>query len=700
MMGRLGAWLVRSLRAGRGRPAAIILLLVTAATNLQEESPLKAARLALFDAYQTYLPRQRVSGPVVIVAIDEQSLAGFGQWPWPRNQFAALVDRIAQARPAAIGLDVIMPEPDATSPEALARSLPASRGDLKKALTALPTNDSVLAAAIRAAPVVLGAAGVEVATPSTSLGLRVTAVIARGESPMPYVRHYPLVLASLPELQQAAKGQALLSADPERGIVRRLPLVSTVGNTLVPTLSLELLRVGIGEKAVRIETGARGVSAVSVGELRVPTQPTAEAWLHFTPFMPERYLSALDVMNGRFEPDVLRSKLVIVALTGIGLVNYRTTPRGDYVPGVEYHAQLIESFFDGHFLRRPNWMHWVELAFQFVIGALFILTVPKLPPKLALLCGLAVVTLLFAAGFAAFQWAGVLFDAASVGSGVAIVFGSLIGSTFIEADRVRRESQRALQCEREASARVAGELEAARRIQLGSLPRADTVFTRESRFEIASAIEPAREVSGDLYDFFMLDERRVFLLIGDVSGKGLPASLFMSTAKALSKSIALRQRLDMHSILTQANIEIARDNAEAQFVTMIVAVLDADSGKLEYWNAGHDAPLRRSVSIDRLDSALGGPPLCVIKDFEYGSDSVQLERQDAVVFFTDGLTEALNSAGQQYGRQRLDALLMNVARDSTAEQILQEILTDLRAFVSTSEVSDDVTLLVLRWLGE
>src|SRR4029450_10222329 len=108
----------------------------------------------------------------------------------------------------------------------------------------------------------------------------------------------------------------------------------------------------------------------------------------------------------------------------------------------------------------------------------------------------------------------------------------------------------------EASARVAGELEGARRIQLGSLPRADTAFPRESRFEIASALGPARGGGGDLYDFFMRDERRVFLLIGDVSGKGVPASLFMTIARALSKSIALRQRLDVHAIFTQAHVDI------------------------------------------------------------------------------------------------------------------------------------------------
>jgi serine phosphatase RsbU (regulator of sigma subunit)/CHASE2 domain-containing sensor protein len=696
---RLGAWLARALGAGRGRPAALALLVLAAALHLPRDSPLEAARLAFFDACQVWLPRDRVSGPVTIVAIDEASLKAYGQWPWPRNQLAALIERIAQERPAAIGLDIIMPEPDATSPEALARTLSPLQEDLKQALAALPPRDGVLAAAVRAAPVVLGAAGFDAATSATARGLRVRQMAVVGADPLPYVRRYPLVLASLPELQAAARGQALLSADTERGIVRRVPLVAAIGDTLVPTLSLELLRVGIGEEAVRIETGAHGVTAVAVGEVRVPTQTTGEAWVHFSRFMRERYVSALDVMRGRLEPDVLASKLAIVALTGIGLMDYKTTPRGEYVPGAEYHAQLIESFFDGHFLLRPHWMHWAELAVQLGSGAFLILALPALRPRHATLLAVGVFVLVYAAGFASFRWGGLLFDAVSVSVGVTAVFAALIASAFIEADRGRREAQRALQVEREASARVAGELEAARRIQLGILPRADTAFPGEQRFELASALEPARAVGGDLYDFFRLDERRVFLLIGDVSGKGVPASLFMSIAKALAKSIALRQRLELKAVLTQANVEIARDNPEAQFVTMFAAVLDADSGTMEYWNAGHDAPVLRSAGLASLESAAGGPPLCVLDEFEYGSDTVELARRDAVVMFTDGVTEAANAAGELYGRKRLEALLARVPREASADDLLREILADLRAFVGAAEPSDDVTLLVVRWLG-
>src|SRR5262245_48785088 len=120
-MERLAAWLLRSLHLGRGRPAAIaVLLAVTAALYLPAEAPLKRLRLALFDGYQAYLPRELHQERVRIVGIDQSSLETIGQWPWPRNRLAALIDRIAAYRPLAIGLDIIMPEHDAASPEALA----------------------------------------------------------------------------------------------------------------------------------------------------------------------------------------------------------------------------------------------------------------------------------------------------------------------------------------------------------------------------------------------------------------------------------------------------------------------------------------------------------------------------------------------------------------------------------------------------
>ena len=269
---------------------------------------------------------------------------------------------------------------------------------------------------------------------------------------------------------------------------------------------------------------------------------------------------------------------------------------------------------------------------------------------------------------------------------------------FIEADRDRRAAERALQFERESSAKLAGELDAAKRIQLGSLPRASRLLAGVTRFEIESRLEPARQVGGDLYDFFLLDERRLFFVIGDVSGKGLPAVLFMAVTKALAKSLAHRSTGSVGEILQATDAELARENPAALFVTMVAGILDADSGRLELSNAGHDAPWRiTATGITDSLATVGGPPLCVLEDYPYASNAYQLMPGDALCLITDGVTEAMNSAGELYGSQRLALLLSSAPQGAGA--IVAALRNDVRQFVGETEAADDLTLLALRWHG-
>jgi serine phosphatase RsbU (regulator of sigma subunit)/CHASE2 domain-containing sensor protein len=705
MLRRLQTRTLDSLRAGQGRPLALVLAaLLAAALALPGDGPLPALRLALFDQYQVWLPRTRESGPVQIIAIDEASLKEYGQWPWPRTRLAQLIGRVAAQQPLAIGLDILMPESDLTSPEALASRLPP--GALRDELAALPANDEVLANAMRRAPVVLGAAGFKHATATTSDALRVWPVRVSGQSaaalPVPV---YPQALASLPLLQAAARGQGLLNGELEKGVVRRMPLVSKVHETLVPSLAMELLRVATGTAGTDIAAGRDGMREVGIGDLHVPTMPDGVVWVNFSAPAPERYLSALDLMQGRVDAAALQNKIVIIAQTGLGLADYKTNARGDVLPGVDVHAQLIESFFDGAFLQRPGWMRWAEVALFAASSLLLVWFVPLLRLRAALPLVGGLTLLLVGAGAGLFARAGLLFDAAGVVVAMALVCLSLLASMLAAAVRDRKRSERALQLARESAARTAGELNAARRIQMASLPQPGSAFPGECRFALDALLEPAREVGGDLYDFFMLDRDRVFFMIGDVSGKGLPASLFMVVAKALSKSIALRGGTDMAGIMHAANQELVRENPEMLFVTSVAGILDASSGEVALCNAGHDAPRRIGADgrVSRLQSA-DGPPLCVMDDFDYPVQQYRLMPGESLCLTTDGITEAMNGAGELYGNERLDALLaamqpVSGAAGASPDAIVQAVRDDVRLHVAGAEASDDLTLLVLRWNG-
>ena len=742
-MKHLLVWLTQLWGAGKGRPVAVTLLVAFALLhNFPDLPPFKSARLALFDQYQNLSPRHSQSQSVVIVEIDEATLGALGQWPWPRNYFAALIDAIAALKPAAVGLDIIMPEPDHASPQAVAESRPDLPEEVRKILAGAASNDQLLASSLSSAPIVLGAAGFTFRTSETLEGLRTSAIEVRGDPPLILLNSYPYVLASLPEFQAVARGQALLSSDPENGVVRRAAILSTLNGAITPGFSLEMLRVAHAVPHIVVEAGTHGIQAVDIGSQHILLQGNGEAWVHFDELSRQRSISALSLLKNEIPLERISGKMVLVGLTGLGLQDMITTPLGDRRPGVEVHAQLIESFEDGHFLTRPWWMQWVELGTLVGSGMLLIWVVPNTKPryairrnaeqpgsaqrnvanvhsgssstqerrsqdrsggtqpKLSAMLAILLFVLLFGAGFSLFRWTGLLFDASTLFIGLSFVFSSLLFSVFIESGQQRKKAELALQNQRMKAAQLAGELDAARRIQLGTLPTAARAFPGETRFEIDAMLEPARQVGGDLYDFFMIDKRRLFFIIGDVSGKGLPASLFMVVTKALGKSIALRGNAGIASIITMANMEMARENPEMLFVTAVAGILDVESGALELVNAGHDAPWRIGPNglIERLKGE-GGPPLCVLDDFTYPVQRVHLAMGETLLLLTDGVTEAMNANKELYSMERVMAVLVKVPADQHPNVFVAALREDVRAFVGETEPSDDLTLLVLRWLG-
>ena len=737
---QLKAWVARIKQlfsAGKGRPAAAAILLWLLGTNFYSElrllptwndsipgsalriaaKPFNTGRQILFDEYQRTFPRQPQSQPVTIVAIDEKSLKQIGQWPWPRNQLANLIDAIARHQPAAIGLDMYMPERDQTSPDRVAANLSAQHSDLAKALGRLPSHETQLADSLRAVPSVLGATGFDFATFSTSSGLRTTPLVVHGEDIASHLQNFPFVLASLPELQAAATGQALLTVTAsEAGVVRQIPLVLAVNEQPVPGLALELLRVASGSSAIEVNVDRYGIQTVSVADLVVPTQPDGDFWLHFAraASTSARVVSAADVLAGSVDPDRLSGRLVLLGLTGFGLSDVRTTALGEVVPGIEIQAQVLEAMFDQDFIGRPWWLKWLESGVILLCGGLMIWLIPstdnrfaaalKTAPKKQTWVVLGLNVIMLGAGYLLFRSTGLMLDAASMFICLSPVLGSLISSAMIEIDRQTEQLSAERQVMREAAARVAAEMSAARRIQLGSLPNAEELFRDETRFEIAAMLEPAREIGGDLYDFFMIDNDRLGFVIGDVSGKGLPASLFMASTKTMLHSMSMRTNGGPGEVLTLANAELCRENPESLFVTLLLGVLDVNRGIVDLVNAGHDAPWRVDANgvVVRVpvSDEHGGPPICIFDDFIYTAQRLQLKPGEKLCLVTDGVTEAMNADHALYGATRLTALLAQCAPGEAPSAMMQRLQDDVGSFVDGAEASDDITSVFLCWRGD
>jgi adenylate cyclase len=679
----------------------LVLVLAVALVLTAELGPQRILRLVWFDALQALAPRVRESTPVVIVDIDDKSLARFGQWPWQRALLAQLLLKIGAGQPAAIGVDIMMPEPDRLSPDRIAQLVPGLNPEVAEELRRLPSSDAVLAKALGGLPVVLGVAGVDRAGPDTG-PRRWAPVRVVGSDPRPWLRRFSGALSSIEPIDAAAAGHGLLNADSQSGVVRRVSLMASVAGALAPGLGVDMLRVASGQPIFTLQVSPTGVTALGLGDLIIPTEPDGTVWIHYAPLDGARFVSAADVLSGSVAPSDFTRKLVLVGvLTALALTDVHVTPVARQMPGVEIHAQLLEGIFDGSLLTRSWWSRWAEVAAVVVGGLLLVAMVPRLRPAKSLALFFGLLVLVAGLAYVLFRQHRLLLDAALPALGLGVVFASMVGVSVVEANSQRRLLRRQLQVEREAAARVAGELEAARRIQMGTLPDPATALAGDERLSLFAFVEPARVVGGDLYDFFKLDDDRVLFLIGDVSGNGVPGSLFMAVSKALYKSTALRRARGVGGMMREANVEISRDNPESLFVTVFVGVIDVRRGELEYCNAGHHDPYLLAGEgrpVGRLAQG-AGPPVCAALEFPYVAASHRLAPGDTLCLVTDGVTEAVNAAGELYGGKRLETLLASLGPDVTPTEVGEAIRDDVSQFSVGVAATDDIAILVVRWNG-
>jgi sigma-B regulation protein RsbU (phosphoserine phosphatase) len=246
-----------------------------------------------------------------------------------------------------------------------------------------------------------------------------------------------------------------------------------------------------------------------------------------------------------------------------------------------------------------------------------------------------------------------------------------------------------------AKERLESELKVARKIQMDMLPRK---AAGGDGFELTATLVPARAVGGDLYDHFMQDAARVVFMVGDVSGKGVPAALFMARTKTLLEAIAAREP-DPAAVLHELNQTLSAENEAGMFVTALLCTLDTRTGELSFAIAGHESPmLVPSRGEPASIQGEGGPVLGLLENSEYPLNRVTLNPGDALVLFTDGVNEAQNVDGDFFGPDRLRAASAE-GRDEGTPGLTGSVLTSVRAFAGEAPQSDDITILTLKYLG-
>jgi len=243
--------------------------------------------------------------------------------------------------------------------------------------------------------------------------------------------------------------------------------------------------------------------------------------------------------------------------------------------------------------------------------------------------------------------------------------------------------------------RMQEELNVGHTIQMSMLPLDFPAFPERTEFDLHGLLKPAREVGGDFYDFFMISEDEICLVVGDVSGKGVPAALFMAVSQTMIKTAASGDRSPA-SIMTRVNDALSTDNPASMFVTLFLAIVDIRTGRFRYCNAGHNPPY--IVHPDGHLTCLNqrhGVVMGAMPGLAYGEDEASLGKADNLFIFTDGVTEAMDPGGQLFGEKRLENFL-NSADRSTAQILTGSALQSVEGFAAEAEQADDITILVYR----
>ena len=359
--------------------AAAVALAALGVTPLDRLSPL------VFDAYQRLQPRAEAGAPVTVVDIDEASIRRLGQWPWPRDTLAAMVDRLTELGAAAIAFDMVFPEPDRSSLARVAGELERAGATvvLPADRTALD-NDLMLAEAFARGSVVAGIA-ISGETASTLPAPRAGFAFG-GADPKSYLPDFRGGVSNLAPLTEAARGFGFFSFPPTHdGVVRSIPLVASAQGSLYPALSLETLRVAQGASSILVrstgasgeaDTGAPAMVAVRTGALEIPTGPGGELWIYHSglpsmPVVPAARL--LDPAAGAELAAAVEGRIVLIGTSAVGLRDLVVTPLQQGVAGVRVHAEAIDQVMAGVALSRPDWAFGAEIVAAILLGGVLIL---------------------------------------------------------------------------------------------------------------------------------------------------------------------------------------------------------------------------------------------------------------------------------------------------------------------------------------
>ena len=629
-----------------------------------------------YDFFQSLFEEDFSIDEVVIVDIDEKSIEKLGQFPWRRDIYSNILSNLKSAGASVIAFDIFFSEDDKQNPVTILEEFEIIYNQEN-----IINSDQIFLKSIKENNVILPLVGATKETKKNNFTIK-SNIIIRGENPLDYLYSYQGHISSLENFNNAAKGLGSISIiDSEDGILRYVPLILNINKKLTPSLSLEAIRLHNKEKSYLIETDQSGVQQIKTRSTNFETNENGLKFIKFKKFSENGYISASDIYQNNFNQNIVNNKIVLIGSSAEGVFDLVKIPTGDIIPGVQVHANIIENILSKDFLK-INYITKIIENLILVISFLVIVIIGNyFKPIYSIINYLFLVIIIFAISIIIYKQ-NYFIEVYNIILFNAILFIFLLYSRFVEENKSSIENEKkqlVLKKERE----IAGE------VQKKLFP----IKKDLENFVYAKNI-PAKDVSGDYFDYIKVSDDEIYFTLADVSGKGIKAGMLMANASSVFKSLS-KLKFSINELAQNINNQVKESSYKGMFITAVIGKLNVNSKTIEFVNFGHES----IMCFDLKDKSFSyikaeRPPLGLmnIKSPEIiKTNSINIEDKK-IFIYTDGVTEGYIDDDQEFTIKGIEKEILKL-QIFDIKQIVDLVTSKLN---NRENLRDDITMMGLQ----
>ena len=627
-----------------------------------------------YDLYQNIFEEDFSTNKVVIVDIDEKSIEKIGQFPWRRDVYSTILENLNTAEVSVIAFDIFFSEEDTQNPVKIFKEFNLNSENILN-------SDELFLGSIKNSNVILPLVGATKEVKKNNFSPKAN-IITKGEDPLNYLYNYQGYISSLDKFNNAAKGLGSISIiDSEDGILRYVPLILNIDNEIIPSLSLEAVRLYNKEKSYLIQTDQSGIQLIKTRSTNFLTNENGLNFVKFKKIPTNTYISASDIYENNFDQTNLKDKIVLIGSSAEGVFDLVKIPTGKIVPGVQVHANIIENILSKDFLK-INYVTKIAENIILLISLIVILIIANyFKPIYSILNYILLIIILFSISIL-FYKENYFVEVYNVILFNSLLFIYLLYSRFVEENKSSIENEKkqlVLKKERE----IAGEVQ-------------KKLFPIEKNIEnfVYAKNVPARDVSGDYYDYIKVSDEEIYFTLADVSGKGIKAGMLMANASSVFKSFS-KLKFPINQLAQNINNQVKESSYKGMFITAVIGKLNISSKEVEFVNFGHESIMcfdknKKSFSYIKAER----PPLGLlnIKDPQT-IKTTNINLKDKNIFiYTDGVTEGYIEGEKEFTVKGVeDEVLKNSSSD--IKEIIDRITNKLN---NREKLRDDITMMGLQ----